>query len=229
MKKRLSLLIASSLFANTAYADPLLQKAKLWTAIDFKGSLTENIQYYLEPQLRLISRSPCFDEANMYVGLGYPATPKVTLWLGNMFITSHKVDNGNTQQYRIWEQISWDVLGNDFIQIDSRTRLEQRKQEHQASWALRVRERVSLSFPLNRSGYFFVLYDEIFLNANHPSWVSNAFLSQNRAFAGFSIPVGKSTHLETGYLNQYVVGSPDQLNHVLSFVLRVRDKPVTDL
>lgn len=213
----------SLLLASHAHAEPVLQKAKLWTAVDVKGPLTDKIQYYLEPQLRFISRSQCFNEANLYAGVGYPLSKRVTFWAGNFFNTTHKVDDGNTFQYRIWEQIAWEVFENSFMQIDSRTRLEQLKQEYQNEWALRFRERVTLSFPIRKSGYSFILYDEVFLYTNHPSWVYHSLFNQNRSFVGFSIPVAKTAQLETGYLNQYVVGSPSQLNHVLCFTLRVKN------
>jgi hypothetical protein len=224
MKKCLFLLLFSLIFATLARAEPVSQKAKLWTSIDFKGTFAENFQYYLEPQLRLISRSQCFEEANLYVGLGYPLSKQMTFWVGNLFNTTHKVDDGDTFQYRIWEQLSWEVFDGHFIHIDSRTRLEQRKQEYQTDWALRFREKVSFSFPLNRCGFFFVLADEVFLNGNHPSWVYHSLFNQNRAFVGFLIPIAKTIQLETGYLNQYVAGTRYQLNHVLSFVLRVKNK-----
>lgn len=207
---------------NQAMADHAVQKGKLWTAIDFKGSLGEKIQYYVEPQLRFISNNQCFNEANLYVGLGYSTSPKITLWLGNMFNTTHKQNESNTQQYRIWEQVSWDIFGSHIIRIDSRTRLEQRKQEHQGSWSFRLREKIELDFPL-KNDYLFILYDEIFLNVNHPSWVNNEFVNQNRAFAGFSIPLTKLIRFETGYLNQFVINKPDQLNHVLNCTLRVKN------
>jgi hypothetical protein len=157
----------------------------------------------------------------MYVGLGYPISPKITLWAGNMFNTTHRLRQSNTHQYRIWEQVSWDVFACNMIKIDSRTRLEQRKEEHKASWALRLRERFALTFPL-KNDYAFILYNEIFLNCNHASWVNNTLVNQNWAFAGFSIPIAKSIRLETGYLNQFVSNRPDQLNHVLNCTLRVK-------
>ncbi len=223
-KKIFIFLVFSLLFASLARAEPELQKAKLWTAIDFKGSLTGQFQYYLEPQLRFISRSQCFDEANLWVGLGYPLSKRMTFWVGNYFNTTHKVDDPDTFQYRIWEQLSWEIFDSHLIQIDSRTRLEQRKQEYQTDWALRFREKVAFSFPLNRNGYFFILFDEVFLNANNPSWIYHSLFNQNRAFAGLLIPMTKAIQLETGYLNQYVAGTPYQLNHVLSFILRLKNK-----
>lgn len=222
MKKSFILLVFSMIFASYGHANPELQKAKLWTAIDVKGSLTEKFQYYLEPQLRLISRSQCFDEANLYVGVGYPLTPRMTFWIGNFFNTMNRVEDGNIHQYRIWEQLSWNVVDSPFIKIESRTRLEQRKLEYQTDWALRLREKLTFSFPLT-SHYSFIIYDEFFLNANNPYWVYHSLLNQNRAFAGFSIPLAKSAQLETGYLNQYVVGNTEQLNHVLCFTLRVKN------
>lgn len=222
MKKSWLLLAFSHLFIPPAFAEPVLQKAKLWTAVDLKGQVTDTLQYYLEPQLRFISDSQCFNEANLYVGLGYPTPSKVTFWVGNMFNTTHKANDGNTKQYRIWEQISWNVFDSSNMQIDSRTRFEQRKQEHQASWSLRLREKLEFGFPLPMD-YLFILYDEIFLNFNHPTWVYHSLINQNRAFAGFSIPLSKTSRLEIGYLNQWVDGNPVQVNHVLNCVLRMKE------
>lgn len=215
-------LIFITLFSPVLHADQLLQKAKLWMAIDLKGSLTEKTQYYLEPQLRFISDSKTINEENMYVGLGYTYTPRVNFWVGNTYQKAYKTSGNNTQQYRIWEQISWDIYDTQALQIDSRTRLEERKQEYSTSWNLRLRERVTFNFPL-KNNHAIVIYDEIFFSLNNTSWVNDAFINQNRLFIGISKPLArKALHLDVGYLNQFVSDNPNQLNHVLNFVLKIR-------
>lgn len=79
-----------------------------------------------------------------------------------------------------------------------------------------------MKFPVNKDRkYFIVLADEIFLQLNQPDWVPDRVFSQNRAAIGVEIPVNQSVSYEMGYLNQFNVGSPDQMSHVVYFTVNV--------
>lgn len=220
----LTLLVPTFTF-STGLANDLQQKAKLWTAIPWEGPLSQDqkFRYYVEPQLRFISRSESFDQGVLHLGLGMQSQPHLSLWLGGTYSDTHHVDKPDSKQYRLWQQIEWEALNCTILEINTRTRLEERFEKHEAGTSLRLRQKVELNFPLVQKQLAWVLSDELFFNVNHPSWVNNQVIDQNRAFIGISFPVSQNTHLKTGYLNQYMLRNPDQMNHVLNFSLEVKN------
>lgn len=62
-----------------------------------------------------------------------------------------------------------------------------------------------------------IIFDEFFNNFNGNGEIENTTLIQNRAFAGLGYNFNKTTHLEIGYMNQYIHNSQgfDFLNDIL--------------
>ncbi len=217
--------ILLNMFSQTVIANNLQQKAELWATLSLQGPINQNkkILYSLEPQLKFITRKESFHQAYLHAGLGYQSTPTVSLWIGNSLGTTHNPGKEDEIQYRLWQQLAWDPQEKYSLNFSSRTRLEQRVEDHQEGCSWRLRQKVTFSMPLQCSpNYAVVIFDEIFFNLNHPSWVNNNLINQNRAFFGLSIPVAKKMFLETGYLNQYLVRTPDKMMHVLSCTLKVK-------
>lgn len=231
--KDVALSLLLFLFCYPAFGDDTQQNSKLWTSIVVGGPLAEDqtFQYYVESQARfIINRSDKFDTFASGGGIGYRYSPGLVLWLGNSWTTTNDLIEGPGHEYRNWQQMSWNAINNKSFDFSIRTRLEQRKDLDESPWAMRLRQKATLSVPLKKyKGYFFVTYDEVFFNLNHPSWVSDQTISQNRAFIGIAIPTSKRTSLEVGYLNQYLVGSnldlntrSDQMNHFLYLNLKIK-------
>ncbi|HRE32881.1 MAG TPA: DUF2490 domain-containing protein, partial [Candidatus Berkiella sp.] len=101
--------------------------------------------------------------------------------------------------------------------LKSRTRLEQRKQEATPQWASRLRERLTVIIPVDPISI--IVSDELFFNLNHPLWVSDCSLSQNRGFIGLGIPMAKQTSIEIGYLNQYQFNKTDSMSNIINIGL----------
>lgn len=195
---------------------------KVWLDLDVTGPFfeTKKIRYQMHPQLRFTDDAYKFQHAILNLALGYPATKNVTGWMGNTWRNSRRRDGAWTNEYRIWQQMSANFTLSG-INIASRTRLEERKRIENKDIALRLRERLTFTIPLPVKKYSIILYDELFFHLNHPDWVSNRFLSQNRAFIGIGIELSKVLMLEMGYLNQFE--QHNQLNNVFNFVLRARN------
>lgn len=191
---------------------------KDWSVATIIGSFSNksSFKYYLEPQLRLIDDSSVFNQLLLLGGIGYQINDDLVLFLGPGWIISNTTEYNLTHEKRLWEQMNWRIKNSPNLIIHSRTRLEERKEATTSPVAVRFRERVWIKLPIkNWQQYSFSFYDEIFLNLNHPLWVSPHLFEQNRAFIGIATQLSKSTILDVGYLNQYIHSFKNELNNVL--------------
>ena len=120
---------------------------------------------------------------------------------------------GSLDEYRIWEQALWHRQ-IDSTSIISRTRLEERKSLYFSEWAMRLRERLTISTPMTQN-LSMVISNEIFMNLNHTNWIITQTLDQNRAYIGIEQALSKSAFLSIGYMNQYLSTANKQFDQVL--------------
>lgn len=211
----------------TSFADDIQQNIGLWNNLIVGGPLTEDqvFEYFVESQLRLLlDRNNIFDQTIVNGGVGYRYQPDLSFWLGNTWAIINDPIDGPDQEGRTWQQINWSIFNNNSFSLLSRTRLEERKDFDEPQLAFRLRERVTLNIPLQnlKKGYAFITFDEVFFNLNHPEWVANQTISQNRSFVGIEIPTSKRTSIDIGYLNQLLISSGFyQMNHFLYLNLNV--------
>jgi len=191
---------------------------KDWSVATIMGSFSNkpSFKYYFEPQLRLIDNSSVFDQLLLLGGVGYQINTDLLLLLGPGSIITNTSQNKLLHENRLWEQLNWRIKNSPDLNINSRTRLEERKITTTSAVAVRFRERVWIKVPIkNWNGYSFSCFNEIFLNLNHPLWVSPYLVEQNRAFIGIATQLSKSTIMDVGYLNQYIHSVKNELNNVL--------------
>lgn len=150
---------------------------------------------------------------NQYIvvpALGYILSQRHELGAGDQFfLTNH----GHLNEQILWLQDQYDLIHRTNRILAIRSRFDQRFSQDNSEIAYRLRER--LNYTWNNAiadKYSPVVYDEIFLNLNHPSWVSNKTLSQNRAFAGILLPINLKSAFLVGYLNRADY-DPDEANH----------------
>lgn len=189
-----------------------------WTELSLQGSLfnTQPFRYIIEAQSRFDCRFDKIEEQVFRSLVGYKFNPNLTFSLGYQwdsrnFITRRKPIN------RTLQQLEWTVYKKDRVSITKRSRLEERKLENQLEWNTRFRQQVRIEvakFFANK--YSGILWDEVFINCNRPSWVHTNTMEQNRIFAGIGIPTSKSSSVQIGYLNQYIFRHlGDHMNHIL--------------
>ncbi len=191
---------------------------KYWSVAIITGSIPNNpsLKYYLEPQLRLIDDRYVFNQLLLLGGLGYQINKDMTVFLGPGWIIYKLPQGRESQEIRLWEQLNWLLVNTPRLNINSRTRLEERKDISVPQIAIRFRERIWMRVPFkNWDKYSFSCFNEIFLNLNHLQWVAPYFFDQNRAFIGISKQLSKSTIIDAGYLNQYIHSVKNRLDHVL--------------
>lgn len=192
---------------------------KFWTSAVVTGPLSENnayLNYYLQSDLRFINNDYVFNQLLLLAGLGYEFNAKWMFYGGYGYIVDKTLSGDLNHEDRLWLQLNGLLLNHDTYTLNSRTRLEANKDTNESQAAYRLRERLWLRIPFTHwETHSFSCYDEVFININHPSWVSPYWFAQNRAFIGIGTQLSKHALLDIGYLNQYSHSHLNQLNHVL--------------
>ena len=205
--------------SQTSFANSTEQNFMVWTSYQKNGQFSnQKLKYLLQLDARFINKENAFEQGVARAGLGYALTNAFSLWMGYDFVPSMK-DNRNKLNYeqRIWQQILWKMTAQDKFQLASRTRLEQRHNFQRSGIALRLRQRFLLKLTdAIHDAISPVIYDEIMFNLNHPSWVGNKAIDQNRLFLGADFSLSKDYVLRIGYLNQLKFRKPINIvNHSL--------------
>jgi len=198
-----------------------------WTSLKWVGDIKESkFHYFLNAQARLIAADPTFNQAVFRAGLAYNLTSRTSLWLGYDYVPTQPVGKHTFRyEHRSWQALLWRAPKRKYIIPTLRTRLEQRYLIGNPGVALRLRQKIAITFaPILRiapKDATPVIWDELFFNLNHPSWITKNTIDQNRVFLGYSIPIAKRIIFIIGYLNQYKIRNPKNImNHILyaSFV-----------
>jgi hypothetical protein len=196
---------------------------RLWSSNIVIGSVVENsnFKYYFQTDLRFINSPYVFNQWFLLGGFGYQFQPGLILFAGYGWILDKSFTGDVNHERRLWQQLNWSKDMPSF-NINSRTRAEEIINTVDSGIAYRIRERLWFRIPFKKdSPYFLSIFDEIFLNLNHPRWVSPYLFSQNRAFLGIGRNFSKSVMLDVGYLNQFVHARENQLNNVIFLNLTV--------
>ena len=210
-----------NIFSQAVYSQSF---SKLWGTFTYFGHY-DKLLYMIEPQIRFIDKSNAYDQTLLNTGIGKAIKPQWQIWLGQTYINYAEPNDITTDvssvlhnEYRIWEQVVWQKPF--FDKLASRTRLEQRRAFQTPEWAVRFRERLYWTIPLNNA-LAFVLSDEFFVNFNSVPWVTTSTFDQNRLFVGFFYKFTPNIGLNITYLNQYINRSPKEYNNglVLSLIL----------
>lgn len=202
------------------------ENTKSWNMAIITGPLSANkrIRYYLQPQLNFIDDKYKIHNLQGYVGLGYQLDTYKIAWLMNGY-TWTKTSGGNIRRLDvIRQQLNWDMAEAGLQHLSSITRLEERKDLDEPMWNLRLRQQIQLRLPFESwPGHTFIVYDEIFINLNHPAWIhSSTFVDQNRIFIGIGTTLSSEAELDIGYINQYQFkNSHDEMSNVLQIRLSV--------
>lgn len=204
-------------------AKELQQEFKVWNELAVQNAFKEGSKwhYLLQENLRLRTEGKALEEGIARLGLGYTLTQRTRLWLGY----DHRAiypENRFEKEQRSWQQISHDIFSSRSLKISSRTRFEQRYRTGEPGTSSRLRQQFAFKIPVNNT-VCGILHDEIFLNLNHPVWVSSYRFEQNRLFVGVEFPAHSKTKIIVGYLNQYIQTNPKSIiNHVLFLKMELK-------
>jgi hypothetical protein len=221
--------ISRSLFAglylccHAVFAEDAVHKTKSWNGVTVYGSLTEDkcIKYFLESQLRFVDdHVNKFETVYLEGGVGRQVLQNLVLWFGFRWDTFNDYTGGIGNDTVLWQQFSWDIYKTDYIKIVDRTRVEEIMYHSHNNVFVLFNQRVAIEIPIDQANkYYIAFYESIYLQINHPEWVTNKLLNQNRAFVGLKYRVGQHDSIYFGYINQYQFNEPDVNNNIVGLRL----------
>jgi len=222
-RKILCVLCIAAVFCPSVFAKDAQHNTKLWTQVNVDGQFfNTKLDYLFEVHARFQDTNRALEQIVTRFGLGYHINPIVSLWLGYDFTPKrNNTSNEFENEHRLWQQLNVKAIHQVTFSLDSRTRLEERFSEDNSGTAHRLRQQFTLKLlkTVNKK-ITPILSDEIFFNLNHPSWVSEDNVDQNRLFVGFQFAITTKSTLKIGYLNQYRFRDPiNKISHIISFGL----------
>jgi hypothetical protein len=176
-------------------------------------------RWYFELQGRTRDGVDDMDQLLVRPAVGYDVTRRSSIWGGYGYTPSYPPGGDVLHEHRAWQQYLWaGPMGSPTLQLQWRSRLEERWIESNRGVAWRYRQFVRLTRQLGErsGGPTLVVWDEVFAHVNDTTRTTSGF-DQNRLFVGLGVGVGPRTRLEVGYLNQALESArgPDRRNHIL--------------
>lgn len=193
------------LAAATPASARTVTDGQLWLDLSASGSLSGRLQGMVQVQPRFRDEARETQQLLGRVGLGWKVDAGLALWVGYTH-TELPIDHApDVNEERIHEQASY-VLGEGLGGIWSgRTRLEQRWRSNAGGTGWRLRQQFRYVRRLAAGGTpYLALTLEPMIELADTAWGARRGLDQFRGFVGIGLAVGRSTMLETGYLNQVV-------------------------
>lgn len=211
-------LLVSLLVGHAAMASAqTVSDGRVWwnVTVQERAGTTSPWRWYFELQGRTRDGVDDMDQLLVRPAAGYDLTPQSSLWAGYGYTPSYPAGADALHEHRTWQQYLWvRRLRRPALQVQWRSRLEQRWIEGNGETAWRYRQFARLTRPLvaRADGPTFVAWDELFLHLNGTPRTVSGF-DQNRLFIG----VGPQSRFELGYLNQTLNSArgPNRRNHVL--------------
>ncbi len=215
--------------ASPFFASPLAAQTKddgeIWTALVLQGKLgakdtpLERWRLWLDLHDRQRDEGERLDTAIVRPGIGYALTDRITVHAGYAAVWTDAARRDTQLENRVWQQVVWMIPVGD-LNVQSRTRLEQRFNETDGDTGWRLRQMVKTTVPLTADKRTFVsVWDELFWDLDDTDWGQRQGFRQNRAFLGLGrfLDEGKKFGVEGGYLNQWIdKPGEDRMNHCLS-------------
>ena len=198
---------------STLCAQAQTQDIGVWTAMLSAPEFTDHVRGWLDVHAR---RDGDRFLAIVRPGVGWQITPQVSAWAGYAWIPSLPDDRDLFNEHRIWEQVTVTIPLGDRMNIQSRTRFEQRFAQGGGTVGLRIREFVRFSIlPRREEAVRLALWDELFVGLNDNPLARPGF-DQNRLFVGFGLPIRHGGRMEIGVLNVLAQRSDLQVTWVLA-------------
>lgn len=161
------------------------------------------------------------------LGFGYNFDKENSVMIGYLYQYSQPpYAKKDVNENRAWQQYQNVQDFKDYGKLQLRTRFEQRTLEEGYGTALRFRQQVKYTYPMDKT-WGFALSEEAFVNCNSVDWGPVSGFDQNRLFIGPYVQINNDIKVEVGYQNVFVNKDlvDDQMNHLfaLNFYYNVPD------
>ena len=196
--------ISFALIALTCAAAPAaMAENQIWTSIDLAAgpsaegplgtSLEINSRYEPDGDLSRIELRP---------GVTYALRNGVELSGGSYW--GHTNQRGpDRNEHRLWQQASYDIAQAGSFEVSGRTRMEQRYRESFDDTGARLRQRVTVSYPVPGTPFTLSVGPEVYFELLETDWGAETGLSEVRTETKIDWAVSETLELSLGYLNQF--------------------------
>lgn len=190
---------------------------QIWSPVYLTYSFTDNIQGWYEVQPRFGENASQVNQLLLRTALGYRVTKHWSLWQGYAWTPSF--EPRFVSENRIYQQLVF-AQSYPFVDMMSRTRLEQRWILHVPGTAVRFRTLLRGRFPLDDARVWgLVTQNEIFFNLNSPANGPNGGFDQNRFFFGLNKKINEHLSVDGGYQLQAINTNESSLFNTLNHIL----------
>jgi Protein of unknown function (DUF2490) len=214
-----------ALFAATPALAQTAHDEGVWLTGTLMGSIKDRLIFFAEVQPRITEGTSRVTQVLLRPAIGWQVSPKLALYQGYARVID-PLDGRDRLEDRLFQQATWNVGNLGRLEVQSRTRLEQRWRNDGDGMSLRARQMLRVEYPLAETDRRVAAlgWSEAFVGLKSADWGGVSGFDQLRTFAGVEVPLpGKST-LEIGYLNQTrdAPGRAVNMAHIASVTAFVR-------
>ncbi len=201
-----------------------------WTAAFINGKFGKDSpwNYMFEANIRSSQYPQAFNN-NSYdigsvpirLGFGYQIDKENSVMLGYLYQYSQPpYAKQDINENRAWQQYMNIQDFKEDGKLQFRTRFEQRTIEEGEGTALRGRQQIKYSYPIEKN-WGLAVSEEVFVNFNTVSWGPVGGFDQNRFFIGPYVQLNQDIKIESGYQSVFINKDiiDDQLNHIFAINL----------
>ncbi len=211
---RLALLLGS-LTTTAAFAQPEYQTWNAAMATAHVGDDAPAVAFWADAHVR---RTATGTVTIARPGVGVQLTSWLSLWGGYAW-TGVFADGvvAPVNEHRAWEQVLLQYETTFRLNLQSRTRFEQRFHQggeepgHRLRQLVRISWRPSVEVPVG-----LLASNELFIGLNATAWGQPAGVDQNRLFAGPFFQLAPWARVEAGYMFVYLDRATDAFLHSVS-------------
>lgn len=207
----ISVLVASSALAQTS-------EFQVWNAVLATPQLSKEtpaLSLWLDVHARRGGENTVMI---VRPGVGVQLLPWLSLWAGYAWIPTFPDGSDDVvNEHRAWQQVLLQTETSFRLNLQSRTRVEERFHERGGEVGVRLRQlfrvswRPSADVPIGA-----LVSDELFIGLNSTVWGQPAGIDQNRLFVGPFFQLTPWARIEAGYLFVYLDRATDRLLHTFS-------------
>lgn len=223
-------LISLCLLSCTTIAAPATAQTShdeaLWVNGTVMGRVQGPIVFFAEVQPRVGDGVSRLSQLLLRPAVGVELSKQVTLYQGYAHVID-PVENGpDRRENRLFQQVTWNVGKIGQLEVQSRTRLEERWRSDGDGMSLRARQMMRFEYPLAPGTRRVAALGSVegFVGLKSADWGGVTGFDQIRTFVGVEVPLPGTSTIEAGYLNQTrdAPGSRVDMVHAASLSLFIR-------
>lgn len=198
----------------------------VWINTTVSGRAADRVVFFAEVQPRVTDGVTRLSQLLLRPAIGWEVSDRVSVYQGYAHVIEPLENGPDRTEDRLFQQVTWNVGKLGTVEIQSRTRLEQRWRSDGDGMSLRARQLVRVEQPLAPGDKRLAMVGSIegFAGLTSAEWRGTTGFDQVRTFVGLEIPLAGSSTIEAGYLNQTrdAPGRRVDMTHVLSLTFAIR-------